>query len=309
MLSAPRTHFEHERRGERDFEKPHESASACIVTLSPEMSSLATLEAHVRALGSVLVCYSGGIDSALVLAVAHRALGERAVALTAVSPSLPARELDEAARIAREIGARHEIVASHEIERDGYQRNGPDRCFHCKTELYTIAAAERVRLGLAHIANGTNQDDLGDHRPGLVAATNAEVRSPLLELGLGKVEVRRLAQELGLSVWDKPAAACLSSRIPYGTPVTPERLRQVEGLERALQDLGFRQVRVRHHGSVARVEVPPEDLPRLVEPHLAALVTRAGRSAGFDYVTADLLGYRTGSQNEVLSRRALPVIG
>jgi len=270
--------------------------------------ALSALEAELRALDSVLVCYSGGIDSALVLAVAVRVLGERAVALTAVSPSLPERELVEAKRIARELGARHEVVASHELERPGYQQNGPDRCFHCKTELYTIAATERQRLGLTHIVNGTNRDDLGDHRPGLAAAKNADVRSPLVDLGLGKADVRLLAQELGLSVWDKPAAACLSSRIPYGTAVTPERLRQVEDLERALLDLGFRQVRVRHHGSVARVEVPAPELPRLVDPSVARAVTQAGRAAGFDYVTADLLGYRTGSHNEVLGRRGLPVL-
>jgi len=280
-----------------------------VSSASPAQTGLSGLEAHIEQMGSVLVCYSGGIDSALVLAVAVRKLGERAVGLTAVSPSLPARELEEAQRIAQAIGARHELVRSHELERPGYSQNGLDRCFHCKTELYELAEAERARLGLSFVLNGTNQDDLGDHRPGLRAAERAAVRSPLLELGLGKQAVRELARELGLPTWDKPAAACLSSRIPYGTAVTPERLGQVEELERALLDLGFRQVRVRYHGSVARVEVAQAELPRLIEPSVAAEVTRAGRAAGFDFVTADLLGYRTGSLNEVSVRRALPVLG
>jgi len=279
------------------------------VSGTPAHTGLSALEAHIEQMGSVLVCYSGGIDSALVLAVAVRRLGERAVGLTAVSPSLPARELEEAARIAQAIGARHELVSSRELERPGYQKNGPDRCFHCKTELYELAEQERARLGLAVVLNGTNQDDLGDHRPGLRAAENAAVRSPLLELGLGKAAVRALARELGLPTWDKPAAACLSSRIPYGTSVTPERLHQVEALERALQDLGFRQVRVRYHGAVARIEVAPAELARLIEPSVASEVTRAGRAAGFDFVTADLLGYRTGSMNEMVARRTLPVLG
>jgi len=279
--------------------------SAVSVSPSP---ALQRLDEHLRGLDSVLVCFSGGIDSALVLAAATRALGERAVALTAVSPSLPTRELDEAKRVAAHIGARHEIEASRELDRPGYAANGPDRCFHCKTELYAIAEQKRVALGLAHVVNGTNRDDLGDHRPGLRAASDASVQSPLVDLGFNKSDVRALAQELGLSIWDKPAAACLSSRIPYGTRVTPEKLQRIERLERVLQDQGFRQVRVRDHGDVARIEVEAAELPRLVQPDVAELVSQAGRAAGFAYVTLDLLGYRTGSHNEVLPRRALPVI-
>lgn len=280
----------------------------------PQRSALERLEDRFRELGSVLVCYSGGIDSALVLAVAQRALGPRAVALTAVSPSLPQRELDEAQRISAHLGVRHEVETSHELDRPGYVANGPDRCFHCKTELYTIAERKRRELGLSHIANGTNQDDLGDHRPGLRAASIAGVRSPLVELGFTKADVRALARELELPIWDKPAAACLSSRIPYGTRVTPERLARIERLERTLQDLGFRQVRVRDHGEVARIEVDPASLPRLVEPETARLVTESGRALGYAYVTLDLLGYRTGSHNEVLAagkpgRRDLPIVG
>lgn len=285
--------------------RPSVLHSPCNVAPSP---ALQRLEAHLRELGSVLVCFSGGTDSALVLAAAHRVLGSKAVGLTAVSPSLPGRELDEAKRLAQSLGARHEIEASHELERPGYAKNGPDRCFHCKTELYVIAEAKRRALGLSYVVNGTNQDDLGDHRPGLRAASDAGVRSPLVELGFTKADVRALARELELETWDKPAAACLSSRIPYGTHVTPEKLARIERFEVTLQDLGFRRVRVRDHGELARIEVEPSDLVRLVEPELARTVTEAGRSVGFAYVTLDLLGYRTGSHNEVLARRALPVI-
>lgn len=265
-----------------------------------------------RELGSALVCFSGGIDSAFVLAVATRALGERAVGLTAVSPSLPAREREEASALARELGARHECVETAELARPGYAKNGPDRCFHCKSELYDVAARERARFGLAAIVNGTNLDDLGDYRPGLEAAKNAAVRSPLVELGMSKAHVRAAAKELGMRIWDKPAAACLSSRIPYGTAVTPERLRQIEGFEAALLDLGFPLVRVRHHDAIARIEVPLSDLPRLASPELAPRLVALGQAHGFRYVTLDLAGYRTGSHNEVLTGTsrsvALPVV-
>ncbi|HXS16695.1 MAG TPA: ATP-dependent sacrificial sulfur transferase LarE, partial [Polyangiaceae bacterium] len=206
---------------------------------------LARLRALLRDMGSVLVCYSGGIDSALVLAVAHQELGvERAVALTAVSPSLPQREREAAAAFARSLGANHQLVASQEIQRPDYVKNAPDRCFHCKTELYQIAQAKAEQWGLSTVVNGTNCDDLGDYRPGLHAAELAQVRSPLCEAGLTKRDVRALAQLLELDLWDKPASACLASRIPYGTQVTPARLQQIEALESTLQALGFAQVRV-----------------------------------------------------------------
>ncbi|MCL2448640.1 MAG: ATP-dependent sacrificial sulfur transferase LarE, partial [Polyangiaceae bacterium] len=207
--------------------------------------SLDALRAALRAMGSALVCYSGGVDSALVLAVAHEVLGSRAVGMTAVSPSLAPFEKEAAVAVAKQIGARHELVESNEIERPGYVANAPDRCFHCKTELYAIAEIKAGEWGLAHVLNGTNTDDLGDYRPGLDAAKNARVRSILVECGFGKDDVRRAAQLLGLAVWDKPASACLSSRIPYGTAVTRERLAQIGGLEAELRALGLRQVRVR----------------------------------------------------------------
>jgi uncharacterized protein len=269
---------------------------------------LERLRGFFRELGSVVVCYSGGIDSAFVLAVAHQELGTRCIGLTAVSPSLPESEKLQAAEIAGRLGARHELVESHEIERPGYVANGPDRCFHCKTELYDIAEAKKKEWGLAHVVNGTNLDDLGDYRPGLEAAKNAEVRSPLVECGFHKSDVRAAARSLDLGVWDKPASACLSSRIPYGTSVTRERLSQIEGFESDLKALGFRQLRVRWHDKIARIEVDVSELGRLVEPGIRERVVDAGKRHGFSYVALDLAGYRTGSHNEVLVGRALRVV-
>ncbi len=269
---------------------------------------LARMRAHLRELGSVLVCFSGGIDSALVLAVAAQELGERAVGMTAVSPSLPRSEREEAARIAQKLGARHELVDSKEIARPGYAANGPDRCFHCKSELYDIAEQKRREWGLAHVLNGTNTDDLGDYRPGLEAAKNAAAKSPLVEARMNKLDVRAAARLLGMDVWDKPAAACLSSRIPYGTGVTRERLAQIEGFEADLKDLGLRQLRVRWHDQIARIEVALEELPRLLEAGMRERIVEQGNAHGFRYVTLDLGGYRTGSLNELLPGRALRVL-
>ena len=259
-------------------------------------------------MGSVLVCYSGGVDSAFLLAVAHAELGERAVGLTAVSPSLAPVEKQEAIRIARAIGAEHRLVESHELDRPGYAENGPDRCFHCKSELYTIAGEKKLEWGLAEIVNGTNLDDLGDYRPGLEAAKQAGVKSPLIETSFTKDDVRNAALLIGLGVWDKPAAACLSSRIPYGSQVTPERLAQIGGFEADLRALGFRQLRVRWHDTIARIELGGEELERALSPEVRERVVDAGRRHGFLYVTLDLAGYRRGSHNEVLSGRSLRVV-
>jgi len=280
--------------------------------ISPLDSSFAekldALREYLRQLDSALVCYSGGIDSALVLAVAHEQLQNRAVAITAVSASLPAREREEAARFAQQLGARHEFVESHEMDRPGYVANGPDRCFHCKSELYEIARRELAVHGLSHVLNGTNRDDLGDHRPGLEAARRAGVKSPLAELGFDKQAVRGVAQLLGLSIWHKPAAACLASRIPYGTSVTRERLDQIERFEQDIKDLGFSQVRVRWHGKVARLELSVDELPRALSAGARQSIIAAGKRHGFQYVTLDLEGYRTGSHNEVLPGHALKIV-
>jgi uncharacterized protein len=233
-------------------------------------------------------------------------LGPKAVGLTAVSPSLAPFEKEAAVAIAAQIGARHELVESHEIERPGYVANAPDRCFHCKSELYDIAEQKKREWGLAWVLNGTNMDDLGDYRPGLEAAKNATVRSVLVEAGFRKDDVRRCAQAIGLAVWDKPASACLSSRIPYGTKVTRERLAQIGGLEAEMRRLGLRQLRVRWHESLARIEVARDELAAAFEKRDA--IVEAGKRFGFTYVTLDLQGYRTGSHNEVLVGRSLRVV-
>jgi uncharacterized protein len=272
------------------------------------------LRGVIHEVGSALVCYSGGIDSALVLSLAHTTLGPRAVGMTAVSPSLAPFEKEAAIAIAKQIGARHELVESREIERPGYVANAPDRCFHCKSELYDIAEQKKREWGLLHVLNGTNLDDLGDHRPGLDAAKNAGVRSVLVECGLRKEDVRRCARLLGLAVWDKPASACLASRIPYGSEVTRERLAQIGGLEAELRSLGLRQVRVRWHGlgspsgdrALARVEVARDELARAFDSR--ETIIEAGKRFGFAYVTLDLQGYRTGSHNEVIVGKNLRVV-
>jgi uncharacterized protein len=276
-----------------------------------EDSHLEKLRAILRDMGSVLVCFSGGVDSAFVLAVAHQVLGPNAVGMTAVSPSLAPEEKEGAVAVARQIGARHELVPSNEIEDENYLANNPDRCFHCKSELYDIADRKKREWGLAHVLNGTNLDDLGDHRPGLDAAKNASVRSVLVEHGFHKDDVRRCAHLIGLTVWDKPASACLSSRIPYGTEVTRERLAQIGGLEAELRALGLRQLRVRWHaagtkGAMARVEVAREELPRAFDVRDA--IVECGKRFGFAFVTLDLQGYRTGSHNEVLAGRSLRIV-
>lgn len=271
-------------------------------------TKLTELRAVIRRLGSVLVCYSGGIDSALVLAVATQELGERAVGMTAVSPSLPLSEREDASALAREMGADHRLVESNELARPGYAQNGPDRCFHCKSELYDIARERAAAWGLAHIVNGTNLDDLGDYRPGLDAARAAGVKSPLLDAGCSKADVRAISLLLGLRIWDKPAAACLSSRIPYGSAVTEERLGRIGGFEAALKALGFRQVRVRFHDRIARIEVALDELPQLLADGVREAIVAAGKEHGFAYVTLDLAGYRQGSHNEVLVGRSLRLV-
>ncbi len=274
---------------------------------SPD-AKLTRLRTLIRDLGSALVCFSGGIDSAFVLAVAAEQLGPRAIGMTAVSPSLSAAEQEDAVRIARQLGADHRLVESNEIERPGYAANAPDRCYHCRSVLYEIARQKCADWNLREILNGTNTDDFGDYRPGLRAAEEAHVLSPLVEAGFSKADVRTAARLIGMDVWDKPAAACLSSRIPYGTRVTPERLAQVGGFEAALKALGFSQVRVRWHDTIARLEFELAELERVLRPGVREKIVAAGREHGFKYVAVDLAGYRTGSHNEVLDGRRLRVV-
>ncbi len=284
-----------------------------MTTVTPQAehaSLIARLEQVIRDRGRMLIAYSGGVDSTLVAVVARRVLGkDNAPAVIGDSPSLPRHELHEARRIANELDLKLIEVRPGEQDDAGYQANAGDRCYFCKTHLYDAMTRLSRQWGIPFIANGTNTDDLGDHRPGLQAADEAQVVSPLIEAGFGKEEVRVAARSLGLPNWDKPAAACLASRVPYGQTVTPELLRQIEQAEDALRDLGFVGFRVRHHDQVARIELPLDQLPRLLEPKLREEVARRIREAGYLYVAVDLEGFRSGSANLALTISATPRSG
>ena len=262
------------------------------------------LDSELRRAGKVLVAFSGGVDSSYLALAARRVLGDAALAVTAQSPSYPRSHREMALRIAREFGIPHRFVGTSEMESEAYRANAPDRCYHCKSELFAVLGRLRDELGFAAVAYGVNRDDTGDFRPGHRAADEHGVLSPFLTAGLGKQEIRALSREAGLPTADLPASACLSSRLPYGTAVTPERLRQVEEGEERLRALGFRQVRLRHHGPLARVEVDPAELPRALDPRTAEAIVAALKPLGFRWVSLDLEGYRTGSLNEVLPQRA-----
>jgi len=257
------------------------------------------LRETLASLGSVVVAYSGGVDSAYLAWVANDTLGDRAVAVTADSPSYPERHRALAIRIAHEFGLHHEIIRTGEMERPEYRANPENRCYYCKHELYTHLsriAADRDAI----VVDGNNADDRGDYRPGRQAAREFGVRSPLDEVGLTKAEIRELSRRAGLPTWDEPASACLSSRIPYHHDVTDEKLRTIERAEQALRDLGFRVFRVRHHDEVARIEIAREEMARALEPEMSDAIVRQVKAAGYRYVTLDLQGYRRGSLNEGL---------
>ncbi len=256
----------------------------------------------LSSLGSVVVAYSGGADSAYLAFIAHRTLGDRAVAITADSPSYPERHRQLAIQIARDFGLRHEIIQTNELERPEYRANPSNRCYYCKHELYTHLS--RIAAGRdAVIVDGNNADDRGDYRPGRQAAREFGVRSPLDEVDLSKDEIRELSRQAGLPTWNEPASACLSSRIPYSSEVTDEKLRTIERAEQALRALGFRVFRVRHHDDLARIEIARAEMPRALDPDVSAAIVRALKEAGYRYVSLDLQGYRTGSLNEGLFLR------
>lgn len=260
----------------------------------------AALLENLRGLGSVIVAYSGGADSAYLAWAAHEALGDRSVAITADSASIPESHKRDAELFAAAHGFRHEYISTHEFDNPDYVKNAPDRCFHCKDELFTQLAEEAAKREIAHVIYGVNSDDLGDYRPGQRAAQLHSVKAPLVEAGLTKAEIRELSRLAGLATWDRPASACLSSRIPYGTPVTIQNVKTVERGEEEIRALGFRQFRVRFHGDLVRIEIAPDELARALDPSMACAFTEIFKPLGFHYVTLDLEGYRQGSLNAVL---------
>jgi uncharacterized protein len=269
-------------------------------------TKLRALEAQLESLGSVMVAYSGGVDSAFLAATARRVLGDRMMAVLADSPSLARRDLEHACTFAGSIGVPLEVVTTEELDRPAYARNDANRCFHCKDELFLVMEKLAAESGFAHIAYGMNADDTRDYRPGQRAAKQHAVLAPLADAGLTKLEVRALAKAAGYPMWDRPAAPCLSSRVEYGRTVTRAVLEQVEQAEESLRQLGFRELRVRHHGELARVEIARTELPRALTMEMLDAITAALKRAGYQYVTLDCAGFRSGSMNEILGNAILP---
>jgi pyridinium-3,5-biscarboxylic acid mononucleotide sulfurtransferase len=253
--------------------------------------------------GSVVVAFSGGVDSSYLAYAATAVLGIRALCVTADSPSLPEQDRESVEQLVRSLGLHHEFISTAEMQRAEYRSNAPDRCYHCKRELYARLTAIARERGIAAVIDGNNADDRDDYRPGRVAAGEFGVRSPLDEAGLGKNEIRELSRLAGLPTWDRPASACLASRVPYYSEVTEEKLRAIDQAEQVLRRLGFHVFRVRHHGDVARLELSPREMPRALEPDVRATIVDELRALGFHYISLDLQGYRTGSLNEGLRLR------
>ncbi|MDA0690356.1 MAG: ATP-dependent sacrificial sulfur transferase LarE [Nitrospinae bacterium] len=259
------------------------------------------LESHLKDLGRVVVAFSGGADSALVLAMSQKVLGnENVLAVTAESESLAERELLGAQKVAAELGVEHLILRTHEMDSPEYRANPINRCYHCKSELYSRLQAIAEKRNITHMVNGINQDDLGDHRPGIIAAREFGVLSPLSQAGFNKNDVRELSRQLGLTTSEKPAMPCLSSRVPYGEPISPEKLAMIEQAEDLLLSLGFTQLRVRHHGEIARIELLKEEMPEFLADAIAETVQQRFKQIGFKYVTLDLEGFRSGRLNDGL---------
>jgi uncharacterized protein len=273
-------------------------------TESERSQKLVALRRTLRELKPVLVALSGGVDSSFLLQVAFEEMGGEVVALTTRSPTAAEDDEKQAVELASRLGVPHLLIDANELEIPGYAENPTNRCYLCKGSLYQICHSEAERLGIESIVDGVNFDDLGDYRPGLLAAAEQKIRHPLAEVGLSKGDIRVLSHELGLATWDKPSSPCLSSRFPYGTTITPQGLAKVSRAERALHDLGFRECRVRYHDPIARIEVPADDLARLVQPEVRRVVLATLRELGFLYVTLDLQGYRIGSLNEAIGGRA-----
>jgi uncharacterized protein len=284
----------------KDVER-EERKNESVSTVAEDMDAkLGALEARLRQLGSLMVAYSGGVDSAFLAATAHRVLGDGMLAVLADSASLARRDMEQACEFAKSLGMPLQVIATEELDQPEYQRNDANRCFHCKDELFRQMATLGLKLGFTHIAYGMNADDTRDYRPGQRAAQEHAVLAPLADVGLTKLEVRALSKAAGFALWDRPAAPCLSSRVEYGRTVTREVLEQVERAEESMRQLGFRELRVRHHGELARVEIARAELPRALSTEMLDKISAALKQAGFQYITLDCSGFRSGSMNDIL---------